>query len=104
MYTYAKRNKKVWEERSDISRKIVTLQEIQTFVNQSEDDIRTNIEEEEDLHQFSTENHECIAIICQNGQRACGISVFRKGKITTTQCGKTKNSLSSIIYFVKSTL
>ena len=58
MYTYAKRNKKVWEVRSDISRKIVTLQEIQTFVNQSEDDIRTNIEEEEeDLDQFSTENH-----------------------------------------------
>ena len=89
MYTYAKRNKKVWEERSDISRKIVTLQEIQTFVNQSEEDIRTNIEEE-DQDQFSTENHECLAIICQNGQRACGISVFRKGK-TPTQCRKTKN-------------
>ena len=97
MYTYAKRNKKVWEVRSDISRKIVTLQEIQTFVNQSEDDIRTNIEEEEeDLDQFSTENHECLAIICQNGQRACGISVFRKGKMIT-QRGKTRNSLSSKI-------
>ena len=103
MYTYAKRNKKVWEEKSDISRKIVTLQEIQTFVNQSEDDIRTNIEEEEDLDQFSTENHECLAIICQNGQRACGISVFRKGKITL-KCEKTRNSFSSKKYFVKPTL
>ena len=58
---------------------LLTLQEIQAFVNQSEDDIRTNIEEDEDQDQFSTENHECLAIICQNGQRACGISIFRKG-------------------------
>ena len=71
-------------EKKELIFHVKLLQEIQAFVNQYEDDIRSNIEEEEDQNNFGTENHECLAIIRQNGQRACGISLFRKGE--TIKC------------------
>ena len=53
---------------------------MQAFVNQTEDELRTLEDEYEEVGEdFSTKTHECLAIILQNGKRACGISLFRKG-------------------------